>query len=134
MAAPPKKSGIIKNKTATLNGQHDKTKVLWRFGVTESVILRDKALKRLGGSEETFQQTNEFLARNQNAHAPTASQILAAHNHHQQQINRKDPLELEYTQNSQTQETINQSTLAVSRRSSGSYSLTWNSQNPPPKS
>lgn len=130
MAAPTKK-GKIKHQTATLNGKHNPNKALWRFGATAAEIHRDKPLKKLGASEETFHETNELFARSQNPHAPAISHQIAYHNHHKQENQRKDPLELEYTQNSQTIETINQSQLDVSRRSS--YSYTYDRSNPAPK-
>ena len=85
MAAPVKK-GRIKQKTATLNGKHNPNKAQWRLGATASEIHRDKALRKMGASEETYQETNDLFARSQNPHAPTVSHQIAHHNY-QQQIN-----------------------------------------------
>jgi len=102
----------ITHRTATLKGQHNQSKALYRLGVTADEIHRDKALKTLGGTEDTFKQTLTLWS-----HAPSfkSSAMLS--------MQTQDPLEAEYTQHSETADTINQS--AFKRKDSSSFSVTW---------
>ena len=50
-------SNNIRHRTVTLDGVHDKNKALYRLGVSADEIHRDKALKTMGGSENTYQLT-----------------------------------------------------------------------------
>lgn len=111
----------ITHRTATLKGQHNQSKALYRLGVTADEIHRDKALKTLGGTEDTFKQTLTLLT-----HQPFKSAMLQKLPMDPMHI--QDPLESEYTHHSETADTINQS--ALGRKDSSSFSLTWtHSQN-----
>ncbi len=104
----------ITNRTATLKGQHNQSKALYRLGVTADEIHRGKALKTLGGTEDTFKQTLTLLT-----HQPCFPTPMLPHDIMQ----LEDPLEQEYTRDSETADTINQH--ALKRKSSTPISWTW---------
>eukprot|EP01084_Bolivina_argentea_P015886 29762_1 len=131
----PYVSTNIKHRTVTLNGIHNKNKALYRLGVTADEIHRSKALLTMGGTEDTYHNTLQYYSHN---HHPQASSVsfLTRKNTKTNITNRLppqkvDPLEHEYTHNSQTQETIEQSFLdSISKRESNSFtnSITLNNQ------
>ena len=114
LCSKPLSQSRITHRTATLKGQHNQSKALYRLGVTADEIHRNKALKTLGGSEDTFKQTLALLTHQPDFTSPMIHDVT---------MQLQDPLESEYTQNSETAETINQS--ALKRKHSASFSLTW---------